>query len=519
MLREYLSDYPSTLRDYLVDGFTNGFSISNFYFESNDGCRNLKSASLKPDTVQLKLDKESSLGRIAGPFKSHPLKDMVYSPLGLQPKKLPGEFRVIHDLSFPRGGPSINSGIPRDMATVQYSSVPQAIQLIKHHGRFSYLAKTDIKSAFRIIPIRPDQYHLLGFQWNNNYYYDMCLPMGCSSSCSIFQSFSTSLEFIIRSKVTDVSIIHILDDFFFVSHSYQSCYDALMLFLDICKEIGVPMALDKTFGPYQSLPFAGIHLDSRDMSASLPEDKIIKFLSYIDVLLNSRTATLRQVQSVVGMLNFSCTVIEPARAFSRRLIDLTKGMSIPYHHLKITRQCKEDLKVWKEFLINYNRKTFFLDYKFISSPALDLYTDSCTSIGFGGYFKNNWFCGMWPKACFGLHISLLELYPIFLAFHLYSDQFVNRCICIHSDNIAVVHILNSCTSKDTLMMIMIRKLVLFCMLNNVYIKATHISGKNNQLADSISRFQMDQVWQLGKFLKPRPTPIPPELHLDRLLKL
>ena len=478
----------------------------------------MKSASLKPSVVRNKLDKEKSLGSIAGPFNEHPFQNMVYSPLGLQPKKLPGEFRVIHDLSYPRGGHSVNSGIPRDRSTVQYSSVPQAIQLIKTHGRFSYLAKTDIKSAFRIIPIRPDQYHLLGFQWEGSYYYDRCLPMGCSSSCSIFEAFSTSLEYIIRSKVTNVSIIHILDDFLFVSNSYEDCYNALMLFLEICQEIGVPMALDKTFGPYQALPFAGILLDSRDMSASLPEDKIEKFINYIDVILNSRTVTLKQVQSVVGMLNFACTIIEPARAFSRRLIDLTKGLTIPYHHIKVTRQSKEDLKVWKQFLLGYNRKTFFLDYKFVSTKVLHLFTDSCTTVGFGGYYGDKWFCGKWPKACHGLHISLLELYPIFLAFQLYGYNFKNRCICIHSDNIAVVHILNSSTSKDPLMMIMVRKLILFCMLNNIYIKALHISGEINELADSLSRFQMEKVWQLGKFLNPRPTPIPRELHLDRLLE-
>ena len=501
----------------MVNGFKQGFSISNFYYESNDGCKNLKSASLKPEVVKLKLEKEKSLDRISGPFTEHPLNNMVYSPLGLQPKKLPGEFRVIHDLSHPRGGPSINAGIPRDVATVQYSSVPQAIQLIKKHGRFSYLAKTDIKSAFRIIPICPDQYHLLGFQWNGLFYYDRCLPMGCSSSCSIFEAFSTSLEFIIRSKVKNVSVIHILDDFLFVSSSYKDCYDALMLFLDICKDIGVPMALDKTFGPYQVLPFAGILLDCRDMSASLPSDKIEKFLDYIDILLNSRTATLKQVQSVVGMLNFACTIIEPARAFSRRLIDMTKGVAIPYHHIKMTRQTKEDLKVWKQFLLQYNRKTFFLDYKFISSPNLHLFTDSCTTIGFGGYLGEQWFCGKWPESCIGLHISLLELYPIFLAFQLWGDQFHNRCISIHSDNISVVHILNSFTSKDPLMMIMVRKLVLFCMLNNVYLKADHISGVDNKLADSISHFQMERVYQPGTFLRPQPTLIPQELLLDKLL--
>ena len=67
------------------------------------------------------------------------------------------------------------------------------------------------------------------------------------------------------------------------------------------------------------------------------------------------------------------------------------------------------------------------------------------------------------------------------------------------------------------MMIMVRKLVLFCMLNNVYLKAEHISGVDNKLADSISRFQMERVYQLGLFLRPQPTLIPQELLLDKLL--
>lgn len=48
------------------------------------------------------------------------------------------------------------------------------------------MAKTDIEDAFRIIPIHPSDYHLLGFIWEGQFYYDKCLPMGASSSCQIF---------------------------------------------------------------------------------------------------------------------------------------------------------------------------------------------------------------------------------------------------------------------------------------------------------------------------------------------
>ena len=66
--------------------------------------------------------------------------------------------------------------------------------IIYQSGRGSTLAKTDIKSAFRIIPVHPSNYQLLGFKWKGNWYVDHCLPMGCSSSCRIFEEFSCSLE-------------------------------------------------------------------------------------------------------------------------------------------------------------------------------------------------------------------------------------------------------------------------------------------------------------------------------------
>ena len=54
-----------------------------------------------------------------------------------------------------------------------------------------------MKSAFRIIPIHPADYPLLGIRWNDMYYFNRALAMGLSSSCAIlFESFSTALEWV-----------------------------------------------------------------------------------------------------------------------------------------------------------------------------------------------------------------------------------------------------------------------------------------------------------------------------------
>ena len=45
---------------------------------------------------------------------------------------------------------------------VKYATIDKAIQLTKTAGQGYFMAKTDIKNAFSIIPIRAQDYGLLG---------------------------------------------------------------------------------------------------------------------------------------------------------------------------------------------------------------------------------------------------------------------------------------------------------------------------------------------------------------------
>ena len=100
-LKRYLSDYPPVTKKYLIDGFTEGFSLLNFSSTPRDRDKNLNTARQHPEVLDKKLNKELQSGRLMGPFTQSPYENAVISPLGLQPKKEPGEFRVIHDLSYP----------------------------------------------------------------------------------------------------------------------------------------------------------------------------------------------------------------------------------------------------------------------------------------------------------------------------------------------------------------------------------------------------------------------------------
>ena len=166
------------------------------------------------------------------------IKFIVLSSVYQLPKKIKGEYRMIQHLSHPEGS-SVNDGIPQEHSTVHYATVDDAISLITKCGRSSALAKTDIKNAFRIIPVHPSDYQLLGFQWKGKWYVDRCLPMGCPSSCRIFEEFSSSLEWIARHKLGIENIIHILDDFLIIDQSLSRRGLHLALFLDLCNDLGI----------------------------------------------------------------------------------------------------------------------------------------------------------------------------------------------------------------------------------------------------------------------------------------
>ena len=157
------------------------------------------------------------------------------------------------------------------------------------------------------------------------------------------------MEWIAQNKLRINHIIHLLDNFLIIAKSQSLCQDQLHLFLDLCSYLGIPMAPEKTCGPATTLSFSGIELDSLSFEARLPLDKIDKCLGLIASFLTCKKVTLKEIQSLTGMLNFACSVVVPGRAFLRRLIDLTVGVQSPHHYVRINRDVKADLKLWQSF--------------------------------------------------------------------------------------------------------------------------------------------------------------------------
>ena len=139
------------------------------------------------------------------------------------------------------------------------------------------LANIDVKEAYRIIPIHPDDRPFLGLHWKGQVCINCQLPFGLASAPAIFSAVGEALEWVLWQQ-GERAVVHYLDDFLFVgSPGTAESQRALSITLATCEELGVPLVADKTDRPITSLSFLGIKLNSASISTSLPVAKLARW--------------------------------------------------------------------------------------------------------------------------------------------------------------------------------------------------------------------------------------------------
>jgi hypothetical protein len=233
-------------------------------------------------------------------------------------------------------------------------------------------------------------------------------------------------------------------------------------------------------------------------------EKIAKCVETISSFLQRKKVTLKDLQSLMGLLNFARSVIEPGRLFLRRLIDHTQGTQNPRNFIRLRYEVKADWRIWQTFLSSFNGVSIFRDGAWFNSNKLNLFTDASGSIGFGAIFGSEWCYGRWPSHWLHGNIAILEFYPIVLSLCLWGHRMRNQSILFFTDNHALVSF--------------VRRMVLICLQNNMLFKAKHIPGIHNKLADCLSRFQVSTFKHLAPTnMNNLPTDIPLDRQPQRFL--
>ena len=458
-----------------------------------------------------KIMNEVEMQRYAGPYTKEnlPFRNYLQSPIGLVPKagnKTRLIFHLSHDFSEEQL--SLNAHTPKDLATVRYKDLDHAIQVSMqllerlglHHCLF--YGKSDLTSAFRLVPVKISQRHLLLMRAHHpvtlvwNYFVDKCLPFGSSISCAHFQLFSDALAAIFEHEM-GIKVTNYLDDFLFTAGTEDLCNKLVRHFLHLCERLKCPVAHDKTEWASLHVVFLGILLDGSRHVLAVPQDKREKTLMLIKQIQHQKKVTIKDIQKLTGLLNFLQKVIVPGRTFTRRMYDKLKMQDLKgrilkhYHHIRVDEDFRKDCKVWEVVLSQLYRP--FVDFKkSFHATTLKFLTDASLNenYGFGAVFDTNWTFGRWGKIFIKEQkpsIAFLELYALCAGILTWSDRMRNMRVVIFCDNESVVNIVNKMTSKCPKCMKLVRILVYNSILYNRRVFVRHIKTELNVLADSLSR--------------------------------
>ena len=121
------------------------------------------------------------------------------------------------------------------------------------------------------------------------------------------------------------------------------------------------------------------------------------------------------------------------------------------------------------------------------TPSFTLTSDASGSWGCGAISSTGeWFSFQWPPAWSVVNIMTKELFPLVVACAIWGDHWHGKVIHCMRDNAAVVAIIRSRSSKDDLVMHLVRALFYFSAWNDIHLSVEHIAETSN-LADSLSR--------------------------------
>ncbi|XP_052695666.1 uncharacterized protein LOC128174070 [Crassostrea angulata] len=293
-----------------------------------------------------------------------------------------------------------------------------------------------------------------------------------------------------------------------------NCEKLMSEFDNICTELNIPLAEDKTLGPVSVLTYLGLEIDTVNMLIKIPKPKVEILKQYVQEFLSRKSVLLKELESLVGMFNFFGKAIRSSRAFNRRFYDAMSGASEAHHHIRLLSELKDDLHMWAIFLEKFNGISYFPSREWISSDVLELFTDSTgnAELGCGAYFQGRWaffeWAPKWHSSDIIRDMTFLELVPLVLAIRLWGQDLECKKDLFFIDNSALVSIVNKQTSKSKRVMKLVRELVLMLMQYNCIFKAKHIESSNNCIADSISRNQWGKFRQLAPEAKEQAEPIP-----------
>ena len=339
---------------------------------------------------------------------------------------------------------------------------------------------------------------------------DKVLPFGLRSAPIIFTAVADALQWImIKHGVS--SVAHYLDDYITLgAPGSLECKQNLDRMIATCEHTGTPLEVNKCEGPSTTNVFLGLELDSLKLEIRLPEPKLHRLQTLLKEWEGKRAGKKRELLSLIGYLHHAAKAVRQGRSFLQRLLNLSMAVKPLDGYIRLNLAARSDIRWWALYAANWNGTSMMVQFD-KCHPMRFVTSDASGSWGCGAFSEQFWFQLKWPSDMAQCHISVKEMIPIVISAAIWGRAWTGQSVRFQSDNAAVVALINNGTSKDDVLMHLMRCLVFVTAKFNFVVSASHIKGTLNVLADALSRNNYKKFLSNYPQACPTPTKIPPPL--------
>ncbi|CAC5422083.1 unnamed protein product [Mytilus coruscus] len=244
-------------------------------------------------------------------------------------------------------------------------------------------------------------------------------------------------------------------------------------------------------------------------------DRVLPMGLKSSAFIDKDTASLKEVQSLIGKLNFIASCVRPGRIFISRILNFLREFKNEDCVLEVSLELKHDLLWWSEFLEIYNGVSL-LNLQEWTEPDKYMASDACL-VGCGGVSNGQFFLCVFPDFIVqqNLHINALELLSVIVCLKLWGQK--GRKICIQCDNMVSVQVINQGKSRSRFLQACLREICFICAIKECELRAIHIDGIDNRLPDMLSRWSLSDIYpiQFYKSIEGRNFSLSVDLHMLR----
>ena len=358
-----------------------------------------------------------------------------------------------------------------------------------------YMVSLDLKDAYFSEPIFRPHCKYLRFIWRHQRYEFTCLPFGYSLAPKVFTKIFKPV--VAQLRLNGLRIVIFLDDILLVASSFAECMEQLSLLRKLLESLGFVINDAKSqLQPTTRIFFLGFIIDSISMELLLPEDKWQKIISACLNLVSKNNPSVREVAHVTGLLVSAFPAVNYLNLYYRS-IELYKCRELSENldfdqAIILSPHAKSDL----HWIINNLAK---FNGCFFGERPIDIYIECDASLaGWGATCGGQSANGQWSILEAHNHINYLELLAALYALQAFVPNLRDVHVRLKLDNSTAVAYINKMGGiKSPSLNSLSRTLWEWCIERNIIISAQHIPGKENLVADSLSReFSSNLEWSV-----------------------